>query len=157
MVCCLSFLMVGCGKSSAKEKFEAYFMDFCDDVAEIDTEIKEIDPDAEEAPAKLLESLDKLNKLFEEMSTTTFPQEYDYLVTLAEEAGSYMNLAVENYHTAFESPVFDEESANLASEYYSRSYKRIKYMLTFMHGEVPDSSEITYTSAESGESNESGE
>ena len=106
-------MLFGCGKDSKKEAFEADFMEFCDKVAEIDANIKAINPDDENAPTELLSSLDTLGDLFSKMSTMKFPQEYDYLVTLAEESGQFMNLAVENYHTAFESEVYDEESANV--------------------------------------------
>ena len=147
-------MLFGCGKDSKKEAFEADFMEFCDKVAEIDANIKAINPDDENAPTELLSSLDTLGELFNKMSTMKFPQEYDYLVTLAEESGQFMNLAVENYHTAFESEVYDEESANLANEYYARAYKRLKYMITFMQGEIPDSDEIKYTKADEADSAE---
>lgn len=152
-----SLLLTGCGKDAKKAEFEKYFMDFCDQVTEIDGKIKAIDPNSETAPAELLANLDELNKLFGEMSSTKFPKDYDYLVTLAEESGSFMNLAVENYHAAFEAPVFDEESANIASEYYARSYKRLKYMITFMQGDVPDTNEISYSTADSSEDTSEGE
>ena len=147
-------MLFGCGKSSGKEAFEADFMEFCDKVAEIDANIKAINPDDENAPAELLSSLDTLGELFTNMSSMKFPKEYDYLVTLAEESGQFMNLAVENYHAAFEAEVYDEESASLANEYYARAYKRLKYMITFMQGEIPDSDEIKYTNADDSASSE---
>lgn len=149
-----SVLLTGCGKDSKKEAFEKDFMEFCDKVAEIDTNIKAINPDDENAPAELLSSLDTLGELFTNMSSMKFPKEYDYLVTLAEESGQFMNLAVENYHAAFEAEVYDEESASLANEYYARAYKRLKYMITFMQGEIPDSDEIKYANADDSASSE---
>lgn len=149
-----SVLLTSCGKDSKKEAFEKDFMEFCDKVAEIDTNIKAINPDDENAPAELLSSLDTLGELFTNMSSMKFPKEYDYLVTLAEESGQFMNLAVENYHAAFEAEVYDEESASLANEYYARAYKRLKYMITFMQGEIPDSDEIKYANADDSASSE---
>ena len=70
------------------------------------------------------------------------PKQFSYIENLADEASENMTLAVENYHTAFESEFYDSNAADIASQYYERAYKRVQYMITFMHGEVPDDENV---------------
>lgn len=147
----MMLVLAGCGKSSKQSEYDKYFSEFCKNVASIDANIKAIDPNSENAPSELLAQLDVLNTQFSEMSQKALPDEYDYLTNLATESGEYMNLAVENYHTAFESVPFDSDSAEIADQYYERANKRLNYMIIFMQGGTPDTDEISYTSESEGE------
>lgn len=137
------FLLTGCAEDKELTAFHASFENFCNNVAEIDSSINSIDANAETAPTELLTLLDQLEVEFQELASLDVPEEFEYLTDLADEASENMTLAVENYHTAFESDPHDTSAANIASQYYERAYKRVKYMVTFLHGDVPDDENVS--------------
>ena len=49
------------------------------------------------------------------------------------------------YHSAYETDVFDEPTAQAAREYYDRANIRIQYIISILHGEIPEGEGITYT------------
>lgn len=138
-----AILMTGCGEDKELSTFRESFEEFCNDVAEIDSSINNIDPNTETAPTEVLTLLDQLEVEFQELAALDVPEEFAYLTDLADEASENMSLAVDNYHTAFESDPHDAYASNIASQYYERAYKRIQYMITFLHGEVPDDENVS--------------
>ena len=143
-----AFFLTGCGEDKELAIFRESFEDFCTDVAEIDSSINNINANSEEAPVELLDLLDQLEIEFQELAALDVPEEFAYMEDLADEASENMGLAVENYHTAFGSETHDPYAANIASQYYERAYKRIQYMITFMHGEVPDDENVSVSIVE---------
>lgn len=137
-----ALLLCGCGESKELSTFRTDFNSFCTSVAEIDNSINSIDASAEDASAQLLTLLDELDVKFQELAALEIPKQFAYMEELADDASENMTLAVENYHTAFEAEFFDSNSANIASQYYERAYKRVQYMITFMHGEIPDDENV---------------
>ena len=132
-----ALFLCGCGESKELTAFRTDFDNFCTSVAEIDNSINNIDASAEDASAKLLTLLDELDVKFQELAALKVPKQFSYMEELADEASENMTLAVDNYHTAFEAEFYDNSAANIASQYYERAYKRVQYMITFMHGEIP--------------------
>lgn len=135
-------LLGGCGESKELTEFRTSFDTFCSDVAGIDASINGIDAAADDAVQTLLALLDELDIKFRELAALDVPKEFAYMEELADEASENMTLAIENYHLAYESEVYDASAANIASQYYERAYKRIQYMITFMHGEIPDDENV---------------
>lgn len=136
------FLLAGCGESKELKEFRTGFDSFCTDVAEIDASINGIDATAEDSALTLLMLLDELDLKFQELAELPIPKEFSYLEELADEASENMTLAVENYHHAYEADPYDASSADIASQYYERAYKRVRYMITFLHGDVPDDENV---------------
>lgn len=136
------FLLAGCGESRELKEFRTGFDSFCSDVAEIDASINGIDAAAEDSALTLLMLLDELDLEFQELAELAIPKEFSYLEELADEASKNMTLAVENYHYAYEADPYDAASADIASQYYERAYKRVRYMITFLHGDVPDDENV---------------
>jgi hypothetical protein len=56
-----------------------------------------------------------------------------------------MQQAVELYHQVFENGEYDEAIAEAAGEYYDRANIRIQYIITILHGEIPEGEGVTYT------------
>ncbi len=133
------FLLAGCGESKELAEFRTSFEAFCSDVAGIDASINSIDATADDAVPSLLALFDELDVKFQELAA---PEEFAYMEDLADEASENMTLAIENYHLAYEAEIYDASAAGIASQYYERAYKRIQYMITFMHGEVPDDENV---------------
>ncbi len=138
-----ALLFAGCAKDDELTVFRDKFEEFCNNVSTIDTSINSIDADSEEAPGELLSLLDELETEFQELAALDVPEEFEYMESLADEASENMSLAVENYHTAFKSETHDSYAASIAAQYYERAYKRIQYMITFMHGEIPDDENVS--------------
>jgi hypothetical protein len=123
---------------------------FCVDISNIDTAINDIDPNSETAIDELLGYLDELDLTFQQFAAITFPDEFDYLQELAVESSQNMTDAVNSYHEAYSNGSYNEYTAAYAQEYYSRAYKRIQIIITFLHGEEPDDPDLTieYSSEE---------
>ena len=137
------FLLGACGKKDdTLELFRQEVDDFCLQISEIDSSINSIDAQAENAKSELLYNLDELSDTFNDFADLDFPEEFDYLESLADEAGTYMTEAVESYHEAY-GEEYDPSIAALAKENYARAYKRIQIIITFLHGEEPEDVNLT--------------
>lgn len=116
--------------------------DFCTRISEIDTSINSIDAQSEDASAELLGYLDDLDSTFQTFAQLDFPEEFDYLEELADQSSEYMTEAVKTYHDVY-GGAYDEYTAEYAKQNYSRAYKRIQIIISFLHGEEPVDSDLT--------------
>lgn len=132
---------MGCGSDKELDEFKIAIDDFCNKVVEIDASMNGIDPTVETASQELLENLDLLNVTFQDLAGLKVPKEFSYIEDLADQASEYMGMAVEHYHMAYET-VYDAATADIASQYYERAYKRVRYIITFLNGEVPDDENV---------------
>ena len=139
----LCTFLTGCGEDPELTHFRNNMDGFCEKIAEIDTAINHIDASSENAPEELLDYLDELDLIFQSLGRMDFPEEFDYLEPIADEAGSYMTEAVKSYHEAFANDSYNEFSADYAGQNYSRAYKRVKIILDFLQGETPEDAEIS--------------
>lgn len=130
-------LGTACGENSALTRFRKDMDDFCTRISEIDTSINNIDAQSQDAAAELLGYLDDLDTTFQTFAALDFPEEFDYLESLADESSQYMTEAVKSYHDAFRDHSYDEAIAGYARENYSRAYKRVQIIISFLHGEEP--------------------
>lgn len=133
----LSVILTACGEDPELTQFRNSIESFCTEISQIDTAINSIDASSENAVTELLSCLDDLEDAFQEFAELDFPEEFDYLEEIADQAGDYMTTAVSSYHEAY-GDFYDEYTAAYASENYSRAYKRIQIIITFLHGETPE-------------------
>ncbi len=145
LVLCLS--LAGCGEDPQLTQFKNDIDSFCNEIAVIDTNINSIDAQSENAKYELLGYLDQLDQSFKTLAEITVPEEYAYIEGLADEASSYMTIAVESYHEAFGESSYNEYTAEYARENYERAYKRITVIIKLLHGE--DISDLGATIEES--------
>ena len=129
----------------ALTQFKTEMDNFCTTISEIDTAINNVDAESETAITELLTCLDDLDGEFKEFAEVDFPEEFDYLESLADEASSYMTEAVTKYHEAYSNGSYNEYTAEYAKENYSRAYKRIQIIISFLHGEEPEDVDLTTT------------
>ncbi|MBR1701171.1 MAG: hypothetical protein IJ716_04380 [Lachnospiraceae bacterium] len=134
-------LLASCGADPALSRFKTDMDKFCNNVAEINDAINAIDVGDENAPTLALEYLDRLDKEFQNFAEMDFPEDYDYLEPLADEAGSYMAEAVKSYHQAYADGGYDKSTADYARENSARAFKRVQVILDILHGEMPDNAE----------------
>ena len=141
-VLCIA-LLSSCGKDPKLEAFKSDIDNFCNNLVRINEEINGIDPEKTNAPTELLAKLDELNGHFESFANYDFPEEFDYLEDLADEALEYMNTAVTSYHDAYSNGSYNEYTAEYAYQNYERAYKRIRIILDFIQGEEPEGDDIS--------------
>lgn len=138
-----AFLLSACGTDPELAQFHKSIDDFCTKVSEIDTAINGIDAESDQAVSELLSYLDELDLVFQSFATLDFPEEFDYLEDTAKEASQYMTTAVESYHDVYSNNSYDEATAEYAKGNYSRAYKRIQIIISFLHGETPEDVDLT--------------
>lgn len=146
----LSLSLAGCGEDQELTKFKSEIDTFCTNISELDTSINQIDASSDNATQQLLEYLDTLDSEFQVLATIDFPTEFDYLEDLAKEASEYMTEAVSSYHEAYSNGSYNEYTAEYAHENYSRAYKRVQIIITFLHGETPEDEDLTIQYEDSG-------
>lgn len=134
----LCFTFTGCGEDPELAKFKNEMNAFCAEIADIDAGINSIDAESETAKDELLEYLDKANDSFKKLANMSIPEEFSYLEELADKASEDMTEAVNMYHDAFSNHSYNEYTYDYAGEYYKRAYKRLTYIISLLHGEIPE-------------------
>ena len=144
-LCAASLYLCSCasnpGNSAEIKEFRSKVDSLCDGIISVNNKMNSIDTSAENYVNELTTDLEELNVLFKDFSEIDFPADYDYLENLADEATEYMDVAASSYKKAFESNLSEEDFTKLydyAGENYSRAYKRINVILTFLRGETPE-------------------
>ena len=136
-------ILTACGEDPELTQFRKDMDDFCTKISEIDTSINNIDAQSENAVSELLTYLDNLDNVFQDFAKLDFPEQFDYLEDLADESSEYMTEAVKNYHEAYSNGSYNEYTADYARQNYSRAYKRIQIIISFLHGEEPDDVDLS--------------
>lgn len=131
-------MLTACGENPELVQFRKNVDDFCNKISEIDNGMNNIDAQSDGAVTEFLGYLDELDLIFQSFANLDFPEEFDYLEATADEASQYMTTAVESYHEAYSNGSYNEYTADYAYGNYSRAYKRIQIIISFLHGETPD-------------------
>ena len=141
-----SLILSGCGqKKPVNNQFENEINAFCDRIVEIDSSINKIsnktgdEAGLEVAKEELLNCLSSLKDEFKKFANMDFPQEYDYLEQMADEAGDYMTEAVNTYDSMYGTDNgYNVNLEEYADENYARAYKRVRIITALLRGETPD-------------------
>lgn len=136
-------LLTACGKDPELAQFKNSVDAFCTKISEIDSNINNIDAQSENAVSELLGYLDDLDLAFQAFARLDFPDQFDYLEDLADDSSEYMTEAVKSYHEAYGTGTFNKSMAEYAKQNYSRSYKRIQIIISFLHGEEPKDADLS--------------
>ncbi|MCM1183156.1 MAG: hypothetical protein NC337_07265 [Roseburia sp.] len=144
----LTLCLCGCANSTDEEKalaaFSSSIAGFTSNIKEANEQINGIDTTQSEAPAELLEILDRLDEEFVKLAELSVPEQYLGVEALADEASQNMSEAVSYYHSAFEAEVFSESDADVAYQYYKRAMMRVEYIgYILAGGEIPENEHIT--------------
>ncbi|MCR4902895.1 MAG: hypothetical protein K6A23_08550 [Butyrivibrio sp.] len=138
-------LLSGCGKDTTElDTYKSNMEVFFTTISNLNTSINSIDATSEDASSELLGYLDQMNEAFQQMASYEIPEEFSSIESLATESAEYMEKAVSTYHEAYDGE-FDENSENLAGQYYERANNRVQYMIQIFHGEVPSGEGVSVT------------
>lgn len=145
-VCLLfAFLLTACGTDEELTSYQEDMNTFFERAAEYNDKMNSINRDSDTAVIELLGYLDAFAEDIEWMASLEVPDQFSAVESLADEADENMKEAVALYHTAYEGETYDEGSAQAAREYYDRTNIRIQYIITILHGEIPEGEGVTYT------------
>ena len=138
-----ALMLTACGEDPALTQFKKSMDDFCTKISQIDNSINSIDAQSDNAKTELLANLDDLDLVFQNFAKLDFPEEFDYLEGLAKESSEYMTEAVKSYHEAYGDNSYNEYVAEYAIQNYSRAYKRVQIIISFLHGEEPTDPDLS--------------
>lgn len=138
----LSLILTGCGKDPELTRFKTNFENFCINISTLDTSINNINAESDTAITELLGYIDELENQFTLLANLDFPEEFDYLEELADQAGDYMKEAASSYHEAYANDTYDASVSEYAYKNYKRAYKRIQIILIYLHGEEPQDEDL---------------
>lgn len=137
--------MTACGNDEALDAYQEDMTAFFEHVAAYNDGMNSIDATSEDARTQLLGYLDQLRDEVTWMAELEVPKQFSAVESLADEADENMKQAVALYHQAYEGDTYDEAVAEVAGEYYDRANIRIQYIITILHGEIPEGEGVTYT------------
>lgn len=127
-------------------QFRATVDTFCAGIAEADAKINSIDTSSEGYVTEIMTDLNALNTSFTDFAAVDFPEQYDYLEHLADEASDYMTQAVAGYTKVYTDDSLSEEGLQSefdnATELYNNAFKRIKVIMTFLNGETSEDASV---------------
>lgn len=141
----LVFLLTACGQNEELAAYQEDMNTFFERAAEYNDKMNAIDRTSDTAVIELLGYLDAFAEDIEWMAGLEVPEQFSAVESLADEADENMKEAVALYHTAYGEGAYDEGSAQAAREYYDRTNIRIQYIITILHGEIPEGEGVIYT------------
>lgn len=146
LVCLLfAFLLTACGENEELTAYQEDMNTFFERAAEYNDKMNAIDRESDTAVIELLGYLDAFAEDIQWMAELTVPEQFSAVESLADEADENMKEAVALFHAAYDGETYDEASEQAALEYYDRTNIRIQYIITILHGEIPEGEGVTYT------------
>ena len=144
---CLFFtlLFTACGQDEELTAYQEDMNTFFERAKEYNDKMNAIDSASDTAVIELLGYLDAFAEDIEWMAGLEVPNQFSAVESLADEADENMKEAVALFHAAYEGDTFDEPSEQAAREYYDRTNIRLQYIISILHGEIPEGEGVTYT------------
>ncbi len=144
---CLFFtlLFTACGQDEELTAYQEDMNTFFERAKEYNDKMNAIDSASDTAVIELLGYLDAFAEDIEWMAGLEVPNQFSAVESPADEADENMKEAVALFHAAYEGDTFDEPSEQAAREYYDRTNIRLQYIITILHGEIPEGEGVTYT------------
>lgn len=140
-----AFLLTACGKNEELTAYQEDMNTFFERAAEYNDKMNAIDRESDTAVIELLGYLDAFAEDIQWMAQLEVPERFSAVESLADEADENMKEAVALFHTAYDGGAYDEASEQAALEYYNRTNIRIQYIITILHGEIPEGEGVIYT------------
>lgn len=136
----LSLTFTGCGRNTEEiVAFQNKLNTVVLKMENLDTKLNAIDPTTSDAVEITLDTLGELNTAFKELADIPVTdEEHLYITDLADEGADYMSHAYELFKKAYTQDSFDEDNAALAYQYLERATKRVRVIVTMLHGKIPE-------------------
>ena len=142
-----SALLISCGSVDSEElsAYKGEMEQFFATVSEIGDRMDAIDTESEDYKEQLITQLSKLESAFKAMAELEVPEKFESLGDLPDEAAENLAKASELYEQVLQDDSFNQELADAADEYYDRANQRIRYIITILHGELPEGDGVSVT------------
>ena len=140
-----AFLLTACGENEELTAYQEDMNTFFERASEYNDKMNAIDRESDTAVIELLGYLDAFAEDIQWMAELEVPEQFSAVESLADEADENMKEAVALFHTAYDGETYDEGSEQAALEYYNSTNIRIQYIITILHGEIPEGEGVTYT------------
>lgn len=140
-----AFLLTACGENEELTAYQEDMNTFFERAAEYNNKMNAIDRGSDTVVIEFLGYLDAFAEDIQWMAELTVPEQFSAVESLADEADENMKEAVTLFHAAYDGETYDEAAEQAALEYYDRTNKRIQYIITILHGEIPEGEGVTYT------------
>ncbi len=140
-----AFLLTACGEDEELTAYQEDMNTFFERAVEYNDKMNAIDRESDTAVIELLGYLDAFAEDIQWMAELEVPEQFSAVESLADEADENMKEAVALFHAAYDEESYDEGSEQAALEYYDRTNIRIQYIITILHGEIPEGEGVTYT------------
>ena len=140
-----AFLLTACGENEELTAYQEDMNTFFERASEYNDKMNAIDRESDTAVIELLGYLDAFAEDIQWMAELEVPEQFSAVESLADEADENMKQAGALFHTAYDGETYDEGSEQAALEYYNRTNIRIQYIITILHGEIPEGEGVTYT------------
>lgn len=141
LLCLFSFSAAACGTDHSAEiiSFQTNLNTVVRKMEQLDADLNALDVTQQDADETALRALADLNDAFQELASLQVTDEtHAYITALAKEGAEYMAHAYELFQTAYAQETFDEGNATLAYQYLERATKRVRVIVTMLHGEIPE-------------------
>ncbi|MBQ8231604.1 MAG: hypothetical protein IJZ34_06745 [Lachnospiraceae bacterium] len=142
IVLIVSLILCGCGEDPELTRFKTNFENFCINVSTLDNSINNIDATSDTATGDLLKYIGLLDEQFKALANLDFPEEFEYLEELSDQASEYMSEASSAYQKAYADDTYDASMSEYAYKNYKRAYKRIQIILIYLHGDEPQDEDL---------------
>ncbi len=137
--------LTGCGEKPELTEYKENMSLFYNDLTAAGEVINGIHPDSPDAVFLLLDAMDAMDQNFQYLASIEVPEEFSNIEVIADEAAAYMSQAAGLYHTAYESPEYDENAGAAAVLNYQAAMKRVGYIATLLQGEIPQGDDVIMT------------
>ena len=143
-------LLSGCGKKDKElEEYYKNMSKFTTELTKLSEKLNNIDATDGSNAKSMLKTLDSMELQFRHLSEYDVPEQFASNEELADEAYAYMQEAVSMYHTYYDDPETDINTADAAYENYKRAMQRVEYISIILQGELPEGENIEVTEQES--------
>lgn len=141
LICLCTYTATACGVDNSEQilAFQNNLNTVVLKMEQLDTELNDLDVSASDAVETALNALNELNTAFETLADIKVSDEnHAYITSLADEGAEYMAHAYELFQKAYTQETFDEANAKLAYQYLERATKRVRVIVSMLHGNIPD-------------------
>lgn len=144
-----AFSIIACGTATTttvqtSSQYKNQLNNFFDSVTKLDAEINALDPSDSDSFSELFVYLEELEEQFKYFAEIEVPSDYKVTESLADEAYDYMVQANEYFKMSFEDGAYNEYTYAAGLECYKRANKRVQYIISIIHGELPEDENVTF-------------
>lgn len=141
--------LAACGGNTSADapqssQYKNQLNNFFDSITTINNEINELNPEDSDSISELFVYLDELEEQFKYFADIDVPADYKVTESLADEAYDYMVQANDYFEMSFADGAYNEYTYAAGMECYRRANKRVQYVISIIHGQLPEDENVSF-------------